>query len=366
MDHAAPRRSHIMIVDDEDAIRTIFETHLKKNGFAVDAVASADEALKRLDRQPCDVLITDIAMPGMDGISLLQQVRARYDIDIMVMTGNPGQYTYEAVVDLGARDFMHKPVSLNELLVRVKRVLRERSLLQEYQQQNQELKHAYLDTVNRLALAAEYKDEDTADHLLRISRYSVLVARGMGLAAVEVENIGYAAPMHDIGKIGIPDSILQKTGRLTREEFGIVQSHTTIGAAVLADSRSEILRVAHDTALSHHERWDGAGYPRGLAGAQIPLPGRIVCIADVFDALTMSRPYKEPYPLDVALTIIEHERGRQFDPDVTDVFVAHIDAIVEIHRQISPSAADPGGQIGWSDRDRDEYAALFPQTSAKD
>jgi len=366
MEHAASRPSHIMIVDDEAAIRTIFEIHLKKNGYLVDAVATADEALRRLARQPCDVLITDIAMPGRDGISLLQEVRARFDVDIMVMTGNAGEYTYDAVVDLGACDFMHKPVSLNELLVRVKRVLRERSLLQGYQQQHLELKHAYLDTVNRLALAAEYKDEDTADHLMRISRYSALVARGMGLPAAEVENIGYAAPMHDIGKIGIPDSILQKKGRLTRDEFTIVQSHTTIGAAILADSRSEILRIAHDTALSHHERWDGTGYPRGLAGQQIPLPGRIVCIADVFDALTMSRPYKDPYPLDVALTIIEHERGRQFDPDVTDVFVAHIDAIVEIHREISPAAVGSGGRIGWSDRDRDDYAALFPQAGAKD
>ena len=199
---------------------------------------------------------------------------------------------------------------------------------------HQELKEAYLDTIYRLVLAAEYKDEDTGDHIVRMSRYCALIAERLGLPAEEVQNILYASPMHDVGKIGIPDNILMKPGKLTDREFEIMKTHTTIGAKLLANSKDKILQIAHEIAISHHEKWNGEGYPRGLVGKEIPLVGRIVGLADVFDALTSRRPYKDPYPVDVALDIINKERGKQFDPDMADLFLENMDEILTIKENV--------------------------------
>jgi putative two-component system response regulator len=199
---------------------------------------------------------------------------------------------------------------------------------------HQELKEAYLDTIYRLVLAAEYKDEDTGEHIVRMSRYSALIAERLGLPAEEVQNILYASPMHDVGKIGIPDTILMKPGKLTDPEFEIMKTHTTIGAKILANSKAKILQVAQQIAISHHEKWNGEGYPRGLTGEEIPLVGRIVALADVFDALTSRRPYKDPYLVDVALDIIKKERGRHFDPHVADVFPESIDEVLRIKHEV--------------------------------
>ena len=201
---------------------------------------------------------------------------------------------------------------------------------------NQELQEAYLDTISRLALAAEHKDEDTGAHIVRMSRYSALIAEKLGLPAKNVQNILFAAPMHDIGKIGIPDSILMKPGKLTDEEFEIMKTHTTIGAKILTDSKAEVLKVAEQIALSHHEKWNGEGYPQGLAGDSIPLAGRIVGLMDVFDALISRRSYKDPYPIDVTIDIIKKERGQHFDPDVVDVFLENIEEILNSKEETSP------------------------------
>jgi len=214
-----------------------------------------------------------------------------------------------------------------------------------------ELKEAYLDTIHRLALAAEYKDEDTGEHIIRMSRYCALIAEKLGLPAEEVKNILYASPMHDIGKIGIPDTILMKTGKLTEEEFEIMKTHTIIGANLLAHSRAEILQVAEQIAISHHEKWNGTGYPKGLSDDQIPLVGRIAGLADVFDALTSRRPYKEPYPIEEACEIIKKERGKHFDPDVVDVFMENIDEILKIKEEVG--SADNALRSGFARSGRD-------------
>ena len=198
---------------------------------------------------------------------------------------------------------------------------------------NQKLQESYLDTIHRLALAAEYKDEDTGDHIVRMSRYCAFIANKYGLPPMEVHHILYASPMHDIGKIGVPDDILMKPGKLTDEEFEIMKTHTTIGAKILAHSKSEILKVAEQIALYHHEKWNGTGYPHGLSGDTIPLTARIVAVADAFDALTSKRPYKDPYPFEVACDIIKKERGQHFDPTVVDVFLRNIDEIVKIKQK---------------------------------
>jgi putative two-component system response regulator len=195
---------------------------------------------------------------------------------------------------------------------------------------HQELQEAYLDTIYRLVLAAEYRDEDTGDHIVRMSRYCALIAEKLGLPAEEVQNIRYASPMHDVGKIGIPDNILLKPGKLTEEEFEIIKMHSTIGAKILANSKSEILKIAEQIALSHHEKWNGKGYPQGLSGDNIPLVGRIAGLADAFDALTSKRPYKDPYPVEVACDIIKKDRGEHFAPAIVDIFLENIDEILKI------------------------------------
>ena len=217
---------------------------------------------------------------------------------------------------------------------------------------HQELQESYLDTIHRLVLAAEYKDEDTGAHIVRMSRYSALIAAKLGLPGEEVQNIQYAAPMHDVGKIGIPDKILMKPGKLTDEEFDFMKTHTTIGAKILADSKAEILQLAQQIAISHHEKWNGRGYPQGLAGDTIPLADRIVGLADVFDALTSKRPYKDPFPVEVALDIIKKERGEHFDPDVVDVFFENIDEILKIKDEVGSAEDMSPSDFIWSERDR--------------
>lgn len=219
---------------------------------------------------------------------------------------------------------------------------------------NCELQEAYLDTIYRLSLAAEFRDEDTGDHIMRMGRSSGLIADKLGLPSDEVKNIEYASPMHDVGKIGIPDSILMKPGKLTDEEFEIMKTHTTIGAKLLGNSKAEILKVGEQIALYHHERWDGKGYPHGLRGEDIPIVGRIVCIMDVFDALTSKRPYKDPYPVEVALDIIKQEKGKHFDPDMVAILLDNIGEILQIKNEVGAIEKSDGVPVEgftWSERD---------------
>jgi len=217
---------------------------------------------------------------------------------------------------------------------------------------NQDLEEAYLDTIHRLVLAAEYKDEDTGGHIIRMSRYSALIAEKLNLPAKEVKNILYASPMHDIGKIGIPDSILMKPGKLTEEEFTTMKTHTIIGANLLAYSKSEILRYGEEVAISHHEKWNGQGYPQGLSRDNIPLSGRIVGLADVFDALISKRPYKDPFPVDQTIDIIKKERGEHFDPRVVDVFLENIDEVLKIKEEVNTTDTIPLSDVSYVARKR--------------
>jgi len=193
---------------------------------------------------------------------------------------------------------------------------------------SRELQEAYLDIIHRLIIAAEFKDEYTGGHIQRISIYCTVIAEKLGLDSKTVKNIRFTSPMHDIGKIGIPDSILLKKGSLSKEEFEVIKTHTIIGAKILDGSNSEILQMAHQIAISHHEKWNGQGYPYGLAGEEIPLVGRIVALADVFDALISDRPYKKAYSLEESCDIIRKERGQHFDPKIVDVFFDNLDELL--------------------------------------
>lgn len=367
-----PANVQTLVVDDESAITEIIYQSLTRNGYLCKTAQNADDALKLLAQEPFDVVITDIRMPGMNGVELLKKIKQEYNSDVMVMTGFTEEYDYESVVATGASDFIQKPISLKELGIRLKRVLRMRYLLIEREQINQqlrknveqlvsyssqvenaheELQYAYLDTINRLVAATEYKDEDTGDHIIRISRYCSLIAKKLGLPPETVELIKYASPMHDIGKIGIPDHILLKPDRLTKDEFEIVKTHTTIGASILENSKADVLKLSREIALTHHEKFDGTGYPQGLSGKNIPISSRIVAITDTFDALTSKRPYKDPYPFQLALNIIESEKGKHFDPEIVDIFIANIEEIKQIKEEVGSMENVSLADFIWSDRD---------------
>jgi len=226
--------------------------------------------------------------------------------------------------------------------------------IKELRGKNIELQESYLDTIHCLVLAAEYKDQETGNHIVRMSKYSTLLAEKLGLPEEVVQNIKYATPMHDVGKIGIPDNILTKPGKLTDEEFEIMTQHTIIGAKILAGSKAKILKVARQIALTHHEKWNGKGYPHGLSGKKIPIVGRIVGLADVFDALTSKRPYKEPYPIEAAVEIIKLARGQHFDPVIVDVFLKNIKEMTRIKKEVDSQEDLPSLAFTWSERDRKE------------
>ena len=233
----------------------------------------------------------------------------------------------------GASDFLSKPFDTNEVVLRIKNLLRTRYLHTELQQHNEtleakvrertrQLAEAQLEIFDRLAIAAEYRDDDTGQHTKRVGKLAAIIARALGQTDDQAEILQLAATLHDVGKIGVPDRVLLKPGRLTAEEFEIIKSHTSIGTEILGRSKFAILQMSGEIAASHHERWDGSGYPQGLKGEQIPLCGRIVAIADVFDALTHDRPYKKAWPLEAAIAEMKRQSGIQFDPSLMETFLS--------------------------------------------
>ncbi|NOX32916.1 MAG: response regulator [Deltaproteobacteria bacterium] len=327
-------KSSILIVDDDPGIRLLFEKAMKTAGFECKTTDSGCKALDVMSHTYFDVVVSDIDMPGMSGIELSGKIFEKYSSDVIIMTGKVKSYHYHEMINIGASDFVEKPFSIQELILRVNRVLRERRLKKEARNSHEELKQAYVDSIHRLVMASEFKDEDTGDHIVRIGEYSRLMARKLGLPDKEIDNIYYAAPMHDVGKIGIPDKIMLKPGNLTPEEFEIIKTHTTIGAKLLSRSKSGILKMAKDIALCHHEKYDGNGYPNQVSKEDIPVSCKIVAIADTFDALTSKRPYKDPYPPEMALDIIRNEKGRHFDPGITEIFMEYFSDFLQIRETI--------------------------------
>jgi putative two-component system response regulator len=342
-------KHRVLIVDDEPVVRRILRQRLLADGYHCEEAGSAKEAMDRLANDSAELVVLDIKMPGKSGVELLPEIKHMYpDTAVIMATAVTDTATAINCMRGGAYDYVAKPFNLDEVAISAQRALEKRRLELEnraYQQhlekmvaeRTAELKQAIgkiklasLDTIHRLARAAEYKDEDTGAHIQRMSQYSAVIARKMGLGDSEVENILYAAPMHDVGKIGIPDHILLKAGSLDADEWEVMKKHTVIGAEILQGSDAEFIRRAEVIALTHHEKWDGSGYPRGLRGPEIPLAGRIVAIADVFDALTSKRPYKTPYSVDKSLNIIRESSGTHFDPDVADAFFAVKDKILMI------------------------------------
>jgi putative two-component system response regulator len=326
----------ILAVDDEDVNLILLRRLLERGGYSrVETTTDPLRVPELFAQTNPDLLILDLHMPGLDGFELIERLAPAAGgpsgVPILVLTADANEAVMRRALSSGARDFVTKPIGETELLLRVRnllavqhlhRQLRERNAGLELQvaERTRALEQARLEILGRLALAAEYRDDDTQEHAWRIGRTCALLARAIGLAEWQAELIRRAAPLHDIGKIGIPDAILLKPGRLTEDEFDTTKSHTTIGAEILSGSQSSLLLLAERIALSHHERWEGGGYPDQLCGEEIPLAARIAALADVFDALTHARPYKQAWPIEQAVAEVIGERGRQFDPALVDAF----------------------------------------------
>jgi putative two-component system response regulator len=344
----------ILVVDDQPQNIELLEAHLITQGYEIVTAANGEEALGKLSGNQIDLILLDVMMPGMDGFEVTRRVRQDNThrlLPIILVTALRETQDRVKGIEAGCDDFISKPFDKMELLARVRSLLKVKAyndLMSNYQKElesevtrrTEELKHALerikaasLETIYRLSMASEYKDKDTGAHIKRMSRYSAAVARRMGLDESTIETILYAAPMHDLGKIGIPDLILLKPAKLDPTEWEIMKQHTVIGAKILKDSDAEFIRLGETIAISHHEKWDGSGYPNSLKGIEIPIAGRITAIADVFDALTSKRPYKEPFSVEKSLAIIKEGRGNHFDPDVVDAFFAIFDEILIIKKQ---------------------------------
>ena len=319
----------ILIVDDQPGNVRLLEHMLLAEGYTdVVGLTDAREALATADDNPPDLVLLDLHMPHIDGIAVLHHFRESRPgeyLPILVLTADDTPDAKLKALDAGATDFLTKPFDHIEAVLRIRHLLDARALhvgLEErVAERTAELEDARLELLHRLALAAEFRDDDTHEHTQRVGRNAAALARHLGLDAEEAELIGAAAPLHDLGKIGVSDTVLLKRGPLTHDETTAMQAHAVIGARILSESRSDVLCMGEVVARSHHERWDGGGYPEGLKGEQIPLAARIVSVVDVFDALTHARPYKSPWRVDEAIAEIERQAGKAFDPAVVAAFV---------------------------------------------
>jgi len=344
-------RPVILVVDDQPQNIELLEAYLVPQGYEILTAKSGDEALGKLSVSSIDLMLLDVMMPGMDGFEVIRRVRqdnAHRLLPIILVTALRETEDRIKGIEAGCDDFISKPIDKMELLARVRSLLKVKAyndllanyrkmLEAEVKRRTEELRQALervkavsLDTIYRLSMASEYKDEDTGAHIKRVSLYAVAIARRMGLDESIIETILYAAPMHDLGKIGIPDRILTKPAKLDPAEWEIMKGHSVIGGKILKGSEAEYIRMGETIARHHHEKWDGTGYPDGLKGIEIPITCRIAAIADVFDALTSRRPYKKAFLVERSLAIIREGRGNHFDPDVVDAFFAIQDEILTI------------------------------------
>jgi len=342
------KRSTILAIDDEPVNLKLLDKMLRAEGYA-DLVLLDDprEAADAYRRPRPGLVLLDLNMPILDGYAvmrLLREIDEPVPAPVLVLTAQQSSEFLLRAFEAGARDYVVKPFDRAELMARVRNLLEaqlahrmiwgQAALLEGIvKDRTEKLRRSRLLVVRRLGRAAEYRDNETGNHILRMSRISTLLAERLGWSPEDCEVMLNASPMHDVGKIGIPDEILLKPGRLTSQEWRVMQGHAEIGADILSDDDSDVLVLARSIALSHHEKWDGSGYPRGLSGEEIPQEGRIVAVADVFDALTSERPYKDAWSNERAVEHIRQQAGRHFDPAIVPVFIAALPEILRIREQ---------------------------------
>lgn len=341
--------STILIVDDEESNIEMLTRVLRRAGYAhVHATADSRQAERLFQELRPDIVLLDLRMPYLGGFEVLERLAPLLPIDgfvpILVISADFSPESKQRALSMGAKDFLSKPFDSIEVLLRIRNLLEARhvalavleqnqALEQRVRERSRELAQAQIEILDRLALAAEFRDDETRQHTQRVGEMSAKIARALGLAEPFVQLIRLAAPLHDLGKIAVPDSILLKLGKLSPEEFTVIKSHTTIGAGILSGSRYPLLQMAEQIAMTHHEHWDGTGYSPGLGGESIPLVSRIVAVADVYDALLHARPYKPAWTQDAAIEEIVRERGKSFDPLV-------VDALLSIVSGERPASAD--------------------------
>ena len=366
----APRDSKVMIVDDEFVNIEIVKAYLEEENFQnLISTTNSVKAVSMIREEKPDIVLLDINMPQVSGLDILEAKRSDRDlmmIPMIVLTAANDPETKLRALRLGASDFLAKPVDPSELMLRVQNVLAVKAyqdhladysekLEQQVRVRTAELVRSRQEAIHCLARAGEYRDDDTGHHVTRVGRYSALIARQLGFPEKAVELIEQAAQLHDVGKIGIPDAILHKPGKLDPSELEIIKdhcgigrriinplsheesirlkTHTSVGMQIMGSTNSPVLKLAAVIAASHHEKWDGSGYPKGLAGKAIPIEGRIVAVADVFDALSSARPYKEAFPFEKCIKILTEGRGSHFDPRVLDAFMDRVDDVRAIQNE---------------------------------
>ena len=337
--------ARLLIVDDEPANLKLLDKMLASQGYQERVlIQDPREVLSNYQAACPDLILLDINMPHLDGYQVMEQIKALNDPclpPIVILTAQHGRDSLLKALSMGARDFIGKPFDRAELLMRVRNLLdaqlgrrmlhQQKDVLEDMVRlRTAELNRTRLQVVQRLGRAAEYRDNETGYHIIRMSQMSALLAQKLGWGAAETELMVNASPMHDIGKIGIPDHILLKPGKFEPAEWEIMKSHAAIGAELLDGDDSALLQLAREIALSHHEKWDGSGYPNGLAGAAIPQSGRIAAVADVFDALTSSRPYKKAWTVEAATDFIRDNAGSHFDPAAVACFLDNLPEVLTI------------------------------------
>lgn len=344
------QNARILMVDDEPANLKLLERMLASDGYTqCVSIADPREVAAAYRAKETDLILLDINMPHLDGYQVMAQLQALGDPllpPIVILTAQHQKDYLMRALSAGAADFISKPFDRDELLMRVRNLLDvrlahrmlhdQKSVLEDMVRlRTEELRRTRLMVIQRLGQAAEYRDEETGNHILRMSHICACIARALGWSEEQCELILNASPMHDIGKIGIPDAILLKPGKLDPEELKVMRTHASIGAALLEGDDSALLCMARDIALTHHEKWDGSGYPRQLAGEDIPLCGRIAALADVFDALTSERPYKKAWSFEDAMHFIRDNSGSHFDPALVSIFEAIQSEILMIRERFS-------------------------------
>ncbi|MBW3594351.1 MAG: response regulator [Actinobacteria bacterium] len=365
-DAAATVQTKLLIVDDEEPVRRALERILERKGYDCTSVEGVDTAREALTNDTFALVLSDVNMPGESGIDLVKTIVADYpDTATVMCTGLDDSELARTAIEIGAYGYIVKPFEPNEIVIAVMNALRRRELeienrqhrehledmvkartselwtaISDLERTQKELRLSREETIERLSVAAEFKDLETATHIRRMSLYCALLAERLGEDASRCEQIRLASQMHDVGKIGVPDQILSKPGPLTPDEWKIMKQHSAIGHRILSNSGSELLNLAAVIALTHHERMDGTGYPQGLVEDDIPFEGKVSAVADVFDALTTNRVYRRAFPLGEALEIMRQGKGDHFDPKILDCFFDSMDRVLgikELHGDPHPS-----------------------------
>jgi putative two-component system response regulator len=357
----------VLVVDDEAEVRRSHAQIVEALGYEAELASDGIEALAKLPLD-IDLVLLDGGLPNLDGFDVARRIRdtpQHAHVPIVMVTGLTRPEDRLRAMEVGVNDFIVKPVDAHELSLKAKWMLELKAAYDRLRKHDSELaqavddktralrvaltdvtdahrltQDAYLDTISRLMIAAEYRDQDTAGHIERIGFYAGVVAKAMAFSPGDVDLIRHASPMHDVGKLGVPDRVLLKPDKLTDEEWVVMRAHTTMGAKILSGSGAPVIQLGEKIALTHHERWDGSGYPNKLAGDAIPIQGRICAVVDVFDAMTMDRPYRKAMPNADAIAMMKKSGGSHFDREVLSAFLGSVDEIVKIQQSHRASAAN--------------------------